>query len=140
MKPESCYWDENTKKLVGDRISKIRAYLRLKLIRPDKEAENKWEVDPTPGRHQIHTVTKENELWECTCQKNAIGDICSHILAVKLFEDGVQSGGRDRNEGWIRKENEDKELFQCKLCRRWLPNHKRSTTKKERCIYCTGGK
>ena len=104
MKPETCYWNEKERKLEGNVGAKVREYLRLKLIVPVDH--NLFEIDPTPGRHQRHTV--DSFLWTCTCQRyNTSGDECSHILTVRLFLQQVQDKTRDYYEGKQRREQEE---------------------------------
>jgi hypothetical protein len=105
MKPETCYWDEKTMSLEGSLGSKIRQYLREKRIVPMEN--NLFEIDPAPGRKQIHTV--DMSLMTCTCQgfNDPKTDGCGYITAVRLFLHQVQQGGRDYYEGKRRREEEE---------------------------------
>lgn len=87
-----CYWDSSHMKLVGSRISKIRAFLKKGLIK--QQSENIFDVLPDieGGRHTTHTVDKGT--WSCTCQAYDGTGICSHILAVRLYLQQRREGGR----------------------------------------------
>lgn len=90
MKPESCFWNE--KELVGGVQSKIREYLREGLIRPSP-IPCVYFVNPAKGRHIVHEVNIEKHT--CTCQKFVTkGEVCSHMMAVKLFLEQVDNKER----------------------------------------------
>ena len=102
MKPESCYWDEKTPKLVGNKLQKVRLYLRDRLI--VNMGNGVFEIDPTPGRHQKHIV--DSKLFTCTCQNYNTGGLdCSHVMATKLFLQQVAEGTRDIDEGHKRRQD-----------------------------------
>jgi len=110
MKPETCYWDEEQKKLIGTARSKVTTFLKKRLVQiTDHPYIFLVHPDPTGGRKTTHKV--DTNLWTCTCQYNRDSNICTHIKALKLFLFQVSEGGRDLYEGLKRKKIEEENHF-----------------------------
>ena len=92
MTEADCYWDKETERMVGNRMTKIRSYLRNGLIK--RIGMHTFLINPTKGCRESNTVDTFN--WKCTCQHwHKTGTDCSHILAIKLYLQQIRDGGRE---------------------------------------------
>ena len=97
-------YDAATKTLSGSIIHKARKFNKLKLVKLYEQSfcpECKtYNVLPIEGYNKtMYTVDhyiKSNE-FECNCQSSAIhhANICSHILAIMLYEKQNKGGTED---------------------------------------------
>lgn len=91
MIPKDCFFDIEEGKLQGNIGTKVRNYLKNGLIRAT-ENPSVFIVLPSKGRNQKHIVFPR--LNECTCQRNANGLECSHLIAVKVMLRQIDNGER----------------------------------------------
>ena len=86
QEPELPYYDHIKGELKGSQIRKAKKLVKLELIRPKKD--DIWDVLPIEGYNtRTYTVSRSGDGWCCNCQYNRTkGKICSHILAVWLYE------------------------------------------------------
>jgi len=66
--------------------TKARKYNKLKLIK--NLNENEWIVQKMDGYNKTDYIVRMiNGKYTCTCQGFTNNNTCSHVLAVKLFQE-----------------------------------------------------
>ena len=87
---ELPYYDHVKGELKGTQIAKARKFVSLGLVEPVDE--DTWFVHPIEGYNKrTYTVVRDGDEWSCNCQYNRTkGKICSHILAVWIFENLIE--------------------------------------------------
>jgi len=79
-------WYDKYKGLHGSILSKARKFNRLGLIK--RLGGCNWQIDPLPGNSLSYIIIRDCNIMKCQCQQNKIrGAICSHILAIELWEE-----------------------------------------------------
>lgn len=87
---ELPHYDHVSGDLKGSQKSKARKFVRLgKVVRLTADA---WQVQPIEGYNtRAYIIERNGEYWSCNCQYNSTkGKICSHILAVWLFQEWIE--------------------------------------------------
>ena len=87
-------WYDKYAGLNGNMTSKARAFVKNNLIhRFNDKGRERWIIRPLKGNKTIYEVYFKGDMGFCECQFNRSGKICSHIMAVQLFEQNECIGG-----------------------------------------------
>jgi len=83
---ELPYYDHIKGELKGSQKAKAKKFVQLGLV--EQVSDCVWKIHPIEGYNKrTYTVYRDGDVWSCNCQYNRTkGKVCSHILAVWLFE------------------------------------------------------
>lgn len=73
---------------IANRILKARQYAAEK---DDRIRVNSFQVELT-GEHDMHQVSYDHGMWNCTCEEYGRRGICAHVMAMEeILGDAVET-------------------------------------------------